>query len=140
MATDNSSLAKPVKPVVIYDGECPFCIRQIERFKSLDPNNQFDYVPRQQPGVEDRFPILAHSDFDTGMRYIDINGKVEVGADAVYQIARRLPLFRPVAWIYRLPVCKQIVRLVYAWVAANRKRLGQTCENGACNITHPGGH
>lgn len=125
------------KPAVIYDGACPFCIQHIERFKRMDVDAQFEYVPRQQPGLEERFPVLASSDFNTGMRYIGADGKVFVGADAVYQICKRLPAFRPVAWLYPLPGFNQISRAVYAWVAANRKRLGQTCDSDACKITHP---
>ena len=127
------------KPVVVYDGECPFCIEHIENFKRRDTNNQFEFVPRQQPGLEERFPILASADFDTGMRYIGMDGKVEVGADAIYQICRRLPVYRNVAWLYPLPVFKQITRVVYAWIAANRKRLGKTCDNGTCSVTNPSG-
>jgi predicted DCC family thiol-disulfide oxidoreductase YuxK len=128
-------------PVIVYDGECRFCIRQIERIKSFDQAEQFEYVPRQAVGIEERFPILAQSDFNTGMRFISIDGKVDVGADAVYQIFKRLPGFATIAWIYRLPICKQVARLAYAWVAANRKKLGQSCDAGACKIsdsTHHG--
>lgn len=133
-------MSMQAKPVVVYDGECRFCIQQIQRFQRLDPSNQFEWVPRQQPGLEKRFPILAQSDFDTGMRYIGAGDKVEVGADAVYQICKRLPAFQPVAWLYLLPGCKQIARAIYAWIAANRKRLGQTCDNGACSINNPSQH
>lgn len=120
------------KPTVVYDGQCPFCIRQIERFQSLDKNGCFEYVARQTPGLEERFPILASSDFNSGMRLIWPAGRVEVGADAVYQICKRLPRLRYAAWLYCLPGIKQIGRMVYAWIAANRQRLGRDCANGQC--------
>ncbi len=128
------------KPVVVYDGKCRFCIQQVERIKRFDSVNQFEYVARQTDGLEARFPILARSDFNTGMRFIGIDGKVDVGADAVYQIFKRLPGFGIIAWIYCLPIFKQAARLAYAWIAANRKKLGQTCEADACKISDPTQH
>ncbi len=121
------------KPVVVFDGECPFCIQQIERFKRLDSNNQLEYVPRQNPDIAIRFPILNQSNFDTGMRFVRTDGSVQVGADAVYEICKLLPAFRAVVWLYPLPIIKQISRAVYACISANRKRLARKCDSG-CKI------
>ena len=56
------------KPIVVYDGECRFCIWSVRRVQKKDKSNQFDYLPRQTEGIEDHFPKLASSDFNTGMR------------------------------------------------------------------------
>jgi len=119
------------KPVVVFDGECPFCIKQIERFKSLDLDKQLEFVPRQAPDLLLRFPVLAQANFDSGMRFIATDGNVDVGADAVYQICKRLPSLRGLAGLYPFPVIKQISQLVYACISANRKRLAQKCDS-AC--------
>lgn len=124
------------KYVVVYDGHCHFCIEQIERIKNMDTLNQFEYLSRHDPNAETRFPILRSADFDSGMRLIDPQGKVYVGADGIYQIARRLPTSKWFAWLYCVPGINQIAKVVYAWVAANRKRLGRTCDDGSCEI-HP---
>ena len=123
-----------LKDVIVYDAECPFCRRQIERIRKRDRADCFEYVPRQQPGLIDRFPALARADFNTGMRLIERAGTVSVGADAVYQIARRLPYWRRWAWLYRLPGLHALAQRVYGWIAANRQRLGQSCEDGACKL------
>ena len=77
--------------VVVYDGECPFCQRQIARIRRRDSLGRFEYVPRQSAGLTERFPALAEGDFDTGMRLIKPDGSIYVGADSVYHIARQLP-------------------------------------------------
>ena len=82
-----------MRPIVIYDGECRFCLWSIHRIQRLDRQNLFDYMPRQMPGLEAVYPQLADSDFNTGMRLIVGTGQIHVGADAVYQIYRRIPLF-----------------------------------------------
>ena len=123
--------------VVVYDGECPFCLRQIARIRAWDPGGRFEYLPRQTDGIEERFPILATSDFDVGMRLIEPGGRVHVGADAVYEIARRLPRTRWAAWLYRVPGLHGVAREAYGWIARNRRRLGRACGPDGCPVPTP---
>ena len=111
------------KPVVVYDGECPFCIDQIDKFKKLDTDSKLEFVPKQNPEITDRFPILLQSKFETGIRFIRADGNIEIGADAVYQICKRLPLYKPVAWLYAVPGLKQIAQICYGYISENRKRF-----------------
>ena len=122
--------------VVVYDGECRFCNWSVRRIKKLDRRCQFEYLPRQAPGVEERFPVLAESDFNTGLRLVDDRG-VAVGADAVYQIYRRMPPYNLIAWIYRVPLLRQLFRLGYALVARNRHRFGRMqCDTDSCAVPY----
>ena len=121
------------RPVVIYDGECVFCRRQVERMKRRDADDAFEYVPRQAEGIERRFPKLTEGDFSTGMRLAYPDGTVSVGADAIYAIARRLRGWRNFAWLYRVPLLHGFFRGAYGWIARNRSRLSKrNCEDGAC--------
>ena len=116
-------------PVVVYDGECAFCRRQIARIRRYDRHDRFEYVPRQTPRLTDRFPALARGDFDTGMRLIMPDGRIYVGADSIYQIARRLAFFRWFTWLYRVPGIDVLARAVYGWIAARRQSLGRRCDD-----------
>ena len=132
--------SEPMKPVIVYDGECRYCHWSVRRIQGLDDTSRFEYTPRQTNEIEKRFPFLAQSDFNTGLRLIEEdrgNETVHVGADAVYQIYRRLPPYHLVAWVYRLPVLKQVFRGAYALIARNRHRFGKvTCETAACDVTY----
>jgi len=121
-------------PVVVYDGECPFCRRQIARIRRYDRHGRFECVPRQTLGLTDRFPALADGDFDTGMRLISPDGEIYVGADSVYYIARQLPVWRWFAWLYRIPGVHALARAAYAWIAAHRRSLGRGCDDDACAL------
>ena len=128
-------------PAIIYDGECRFCLWSMGRIRRFADQGQFEYVPRQQPGLDERFPILAQSDFNTGLRLIHPDGTVHVGADGVYEIYRRLSPFYLVAWVYRLPLCKQIFGLGYALIARNRHRFGRVdaslnCKDESCTVPY----
>ena len=102
-----------------------------------DREHVFEFVPIETPGLDRLYPVLTQGDFNTGMRLITLDGSVFVGADAVYQISRRLSGWRWVAWLYTLPVVGTVARNAYAWIAANRHRLGGECEDGACRIQSP---
>lgn len=120
------------RPVVVYDGECAFCRRQIARIRGYDRHDRFECVPRQTPGLTERYPALAGGDFDTGMRLIMPDGRIYVGADCVHQIARGLAVLRWFAWLYRVPGIHGLARGVYGWIAARRQSLGRRCEDEAC--------
>lgn len=120
--------------VVVYDGNCPFCRRQARRIQQRDVDDQFEYLPRQAENIEQRFPQLAEGDFNSGMRLIHRDGRVSVGADAVYHIARRVRRWRYFAWLYRVPILHQIFRGLYALIARNRLRLSKACTDDTCEL------
>ena len=123
--------------VVVYDGECRFCRWSVGRIQRLDRRGQFEYVPRQAQDIELRFPRLADSDFNTGLRLILDTDEIYVGADAVYEIYRRMPPYHLVAWLYRVPILHWIFRAGYAFIARNRHRLGRVeCDVEACTVPY----
>ena len=124
----------PERPVVVYDGECRFCLKHVSRMQRRDPDRIFEYQPRQTVDLEKRFPKLADGDFNTGMRLIHTDGSISVGPDAVYAIARRLNGWKYLAWLYRVPLVGAICRASYAWIARNRYRFAKKCEDGACDL------
>lgn len=125
------------RPVIVYDGECSFCQTQTDRIRRRDTTDLFEFLPRQTPDIEQRYPALAAGDFNTGMRLIHPDGKISVGADAVYQIARRLSPWSWFAWLYRVPGCHFLAKMAYAWVAARRQSLGRTCDDETCPAQDP---
>lgn len=125
-----------MESVVVYDGECRFCLWSVRRIQKLDRRDQFVYLPRQAPGLEEKYPQLADSDFNTGMRLIKGAKQIYVGADAVYQIYRMLPPFHLLAWLYRVPVLHSIFRAGYALIAKYRHMLGAVpCDTSACDLS-----
>ena len=123
-----------VTSVIVYDGACAFCRKAIEGIRKRDRKRQFRYLPRQTPGLDEKYPELALANFDTGMRLIQPDGTVHIGADAIYVISSKLPFFRWFAWTYQVPLIKAVTRGIYSWVATNRLKLSRYC-NSHCEIT-----
>lgn len=120
------------RPCIIYDGQCAFCRRQVERIRRRDPRNQFDYLAFEDPEVNRRFAHLDITDVDAGLRLITPDQQVYAGHDAVYHIARRIRPWRPLAWLYHLPGARPLFARLYAWIARHRHRLAPKCEANSC--------
>jgi len=109
--------------VIVYDGQCRFCRRRIEWIRKRDAAGLFEFTASDSPKLLVRFPSLADEELSSGLRFIDGDRNVRCGADAVYEIARRLPRWRCVAWLYCVPGLRGMARLVYARIAARRDAL-----------------
>jgi len=120
-------------PTVIYDGQCKFCIGQIEKMKKHDRAQTFEYLPRQTENLLERFPVLQDEDFNSGLRLVDSENRVAAGADAVYEIYRRFKPYKYLTWIYKVPLLNAIFQKIYQWIAKNRYRLRGKCDDG-CEI------
>jgi predicted DCC family thiol-disulfide oxidoreductase YuxK len=121
---------------VIYDGECQFCIARIADIRKFDSDQRLEYLPWQDEDTQKRFPQISGRNLDDGMLLIEPDGSIHVAADAMYHIGMRLPKWRRIAPLYNVPGLKQLGRLGYSIVAANRRRLGQICTNGVCKLDH----
>ena len=122
----------PRKSTLVYDGDCAFCRRSVDRISRWDRTNTFEFVARQTDGLIERFPKLGEGDFESGMRLITVDGAIHVGADATYQVARRLRYWRRIAWLYHVPGIHWLTKTGYAWIAAHRQSLGDDCDDGTC--------
>ena len=120
------------KSTLVYDGHCSFCCRWVARIARRDHSDTFEFVARQTEGLTKRFPKMVEGDFNTGMRLITPDNTIHVGADAAYQIARRLRYWCWIAWLYHVPGIHRLTRAVYAWIAANRESLGGKCDDETC--------
>ena len=126
------SSASPRQSTIVFDGDCPFCRRWVDRIARVDRRGTFEFVARQTEGLIERFPKLAEGDFNTGMRLITADGAVHVGADAAYEVVRRLRYWRHIAWVYHVPGIHWFTRAAYAWIAAHRQSLGGKCDDETC--------
>lgn len=129
----NTATRTTAPPVIVYDGACAYCRRQVAWIQKKAAPGAFEYLPRQDASVEARFPRLAEQDFNTGLRLVMPDATILVGADAVYAIARRLSGWRLVALLYRVPGLYWFFRQVYAWIARNRSRLAGRCDE-SCDL------
>ena len=77
-----------LKSTLIYDGEYNLCIRCIGRLKHLT-ENRVEYLVSKE--VFDRFPKISSGDFERSIQWVDTEGKVFEGAEAVFRVLAYAP-------------------------------------------------
>ncbi|TFH22874.1 MAG: DUF393 domain-containing protein [Myxococcales bacterium] len=105
------------KPLLIYDGDCGFCRRWIERWRVLT-GEAVEYAASQEVGAA--FPQIPAERFQESVVFVDVDGTVSYGALAVLRPlavgGRRWPL-----WTYdRIPGVAALTERTYALVASRR--------------------
>lgn len=105
------------RPVLLYDGDCGFCRRWARRWQ-LSAGDAVEFGPYQELGS--RFPKIPASAFAEALHFIEPDGRVHRGAEAVYVLLR----YAGNPWWHaayrRLPGFASASELGYRWVAAHR--------------------
>ena len=119
---------------LIYDGQCSFCIRQVDRIRARD-GGRLAYLSLHDPLVTQRWPELSHEELMKQMYLVEPDGRKYAGASAVKALTRKLPRLW---WLFPLLHCPgsmPIWRFLYARIAKMRYRLaGRRCDNGSCSL------
>ena len=73
----------PTADVIIYDGECQFCTRQVGRLHRWDGKNRLAFISLHDESVAAHYPDLSHEELMQAMVLIDQRGQRYHGASAV---------------------------------------------------------
>lgn len=97
------------RPTLIFDGDCGFCRRWIERWKS-QTERRVAYVTFQRMG--NRFPEVTREQCESAVHLVEPDGRVCSGADAVVRLfdfglrggsgLGRLLSLPPLIWVLRI--------------------------------------
>src|SRR5882762_1307974 len=109
----------PAKPLIIWDGECHFCWRWIERWREIT-RDSVDYATSQESA--ERFPEIPREQFERSVIYIETDGSVFLGAEAVFRSLRCRSSRKWLAWSYdHVPGFAAVSESLYRIIAFNRR-------------------
>lgn len=133
--------AVPEADVVIYDGDCNFCISQVENLRRLDCcGGRLSFLSLHDERVAERYPDLTKEQLMKQMYVIDGQDRRHGGADAVRYLSRRLPMLWIAAPVLHLPGTANLWRWLYQQVAKRRYKLAgkrsdrPTCDGDSCAV------
>jgi predicted DCC family thiol-disulfide oxidoreductase YuxK len=112
---------------VLYDADCPFCVRLARRFEPLLASRRFELLPLQTPWVRSKL-ALPESQLLAEMRLLLPNGTHFGGADALIEISRHFWWAWPLRQMTRLPPVRTLLRRAYRWVAHRRNCAAVSCK------------
>ncbi len=108
----------PAQPLMVFDGDCHFCRRWIERWREMT-GGRVEYLPSQK--VASRFPEIPAEEWANAVQLIEPDGTVYRAAEAVF---RALSYGRRGAWLSvlydRLPGFAPVTEAAYRMVAGSR--------------------
>ncbi|MFQ5495093.1 MAG: lipase maturation factor family protein [Phycisphaerae bacterium] len=107
------------KPVLVYDGQCEFCRRWVERGRRT-MGDRIEYIAYQD-GAH-RFPEITYEAFASAVHLVETDGRAYRGAEAIFRALARGGGKRWPLWGYRhLPGVGAVTELVYRFVAGHRR-------------------
>src|SRR5437667_3816506 len=119
MKTHLRVLNPPSKPLMIWDGECHFCKRWIERWREITAG-EVDYATYQE--AADRFPEIPLEQFQRAVAFIEPDGKTFFAAEAVYRSLACRSSRKWMAWSCdQVPGFAAISEIAYGFIARHRK-------------------
>jgi len=118
----------PFRGWILFDADCPFCVRLVAAAKSVLAPRGFAFLPLQTSWVRNVFAI-PEAQLLSEMRVLLPNRKSFGGADAIVEIAKRIWWTWPLVAFAHLPGARPALRAAYRAIAARR-----SCRNGACAI------
>ncbi|HEU6448582.1 MAG TPA: DCC1-like thiol-disulfide oxidoreductase family protein [Verrucomicrobiae bacterium] len=117
----NLRVAKPPsKPLMVYDGDCNFCKYWAARWKR-NCDGVVDFTPFQDRQLEIRFPEIPQGQFQKAVHFIDADGAVYLGAEAVYRaLARNRERQWPLNFYRHSRFFAKSSELIYHFVSRHR--------------------
>jgi predicted DCC family thiol-disulfide oxidoreductase YuxK len=110
----------PAKPLMIYDGDCSFCIRWIERWQKA-VGGRVDFWPFQDPRMAAQFPEVPSTLCEQAVQFIETDGRVFDGAEAAFRALAYNPAQgRILRWYLRFPWFAAMAEWAYRLVARRR--------------------
>lgn len=112
-------MSVPVRPTLVFDGECGFCRRMAARWRKLF-DAKIDFVSFD----ECLLPVAKTEEFHSMVRFVGPEGTIYGGAAAVSEM---LAFAGHPFWLklYRLPVLHWMADTAYHFVGTHRKFLAK---------------
>jgi len=129
------------RAILLYDGQCGFCLESVKRLRVLDLFGWVDPLDfHAQPELSALHPSLTPERCRSEMLLLEPNGRLSGGFHAFARLSLRLPLLLGCAPLVHLPGAAWIGTRVYRWVAAHRDLFHRnpTCATNQCAIRQAG--
>src|SRR5438067_5277324 len=109
----------PLRPLMIWDGECHLCRRWIERWREIT-QGQIDYATYQEAAA--RFPEIPLEQFKRAIAFVEPDGKTFFAAEAVYRSLACRSSRKWLPWCYdHVFGFAAISEIGYSFIARHRK-------------------
>lgn len=104
---------------MIFDGNCGFCKFWINRWHR-STGDTIEYIPSQSSEVRKRFPEIPQSAYETSVQFVETNGVVYHGAEAVFRSRAVVGKTWMLSIYYHVPGARPLFEWGYNFIAEHR--------------------
>ncbi len=113
--------ARQPRGILLYDGDCGFCLESVKRLRVLDLFRWVDLRDfHKEASLKSFHPDLTKERCEREMVLVEPTGRLTGGFDAFQRMCLRLPLLWPLLPLIYVPGARLIGIRAYCWVAEHR--------------------
>jgi predicted DCC family thiol-disulfide oxidoreductase YuxK len=116
-----------MKPLIIFDQECPLCVRFKQSLLFLDRGNKFDFAPLQDETIYIKYPILSREECEKDIHILIDKNEVVKGTEALEFLIKNYPKVKSFAWLLESDSGKKAVNLFHDKVSELRQAYKKNC-------------
>lgn len=114
-------------PALLFDDQCPLCVRFKDSLKMLKGTDKINPISIHDEKVYEVFPELDKESCHQYVHYIDAEGKIYAGEDAIEHLIKLFPLVNKFAWLVESNMGKKAVNYFHTMTNNYRKILKKKC-------------
>lgn len=119
------------KYLIIYDTECPLCVRFKKGLSIMDIKNIITFKELQDQSIYIEYPQLNFEACSEEIHMIDPDGKIYRGGEVISQLIQELPGASKLSWLIEKESSKKTLDFFYK--SLNKIRTGSTDDCPKCN-------
>lgn len=126
---------------VYFDGQCPFCVMEIDRLKQWNRAGRLGFIDITEPGFDPASLSVTMAALQEALHSKTSDGRLLVGIDSMLA-AYRLVDKGWLVWPLGVGVLRPGFAAFYRWFAKNRYRISRAmglrikprCDSGHCPV------
>ncbi|MEH0860415.1 MULTISPECIES: thiol-disulfide oxidoreductase DCC family protein [Halobacteriovorax] len=118
-------------PILIFDDECPLCIRFKDSLARLEGAKKISFIPVNDKKVYEQFKELGlnEEECQNVVHYITSDKKVLKGEDVIAHLVKLYPLVHKFSWLIESDMGKKATDYFHKTTNAYRKMIKRKCPN-----------
>ncbi len=116
-------------PCLLYDPECPMCLRFKQAIERVPFDQEITYRPINDQDLVSDFPFLSKEDYHKEVHLVIEKDppKVLVGAEVIEYLAKHNPQVKKLAWLLDTKVGEKASEVFYQSLNKIRQSLQNHC-------------
>lgn len=110
-------------PILIYDAQCPMCVRFKQGLERWDVSKRVTYVPLDHTEVFVRYPQLSPAACAAQVHYLREDGVILSGGAVITELMKHFPAVGKLAWLLETDIGKKTADFFYKQVDGVRQKM-----------------